>query len=114
LQLLLGADAIARVTHDNGLAKGYTEICCDELFPVVLRYCTKSKMLRMKIEYVTRIERVDESTRENFIGFYKPAVQARKEALRGVELEKRNLKRKADDDFIDDANIVRPKVEDVD
>lgn len=106
LELLLGADAIAPVNCDTDLANGHMEICCDKLFPVLLRYCTKTRTLRMKMDYVTGIERLDEVTNEKYLGYYKPAAQARKEALRGVELEKR-LKRTSDDDFIDSSNIVK-------
>jgi hypothetical protein len=79
------------------------------LYPAVLKYSTKTELLVVGLDYVTRVEKIDQfgqAIQRNF----KPAEQQRRDEVRETELAKRKTKKRAqgasqDNEFIDNANV---------
>jgi hypothetical protein len=108
VELFLGKTAIAAKQQS---AKSRSEFLISDLYPATLKYNRATELLVVRLEYETRVEKVDREGNA-FTGFLKPAEQQRKSEKREEERAKREKRRAPDDeDFIDHANVAAQDLE---
>jgi hypothetical protein len=69
-----------------------------ELYPAKLKYNSKFDKLYIELDYVTRVEKLDENNIA-YLGYYNPSDQGEKNVKKREHLEKRKRKL-PDDEFI--------------
>jgi hypothetical protein len=87
-----------------------SEILVSKLYPAKFSYSTKTELLVVGLDYVTKVEKTAPNG-QSFKGDFKPVDQEHRNRARQQELDKRMEKKKRskaddyDDDFIDNANV---------
>jgi hypothetical protein len=109
IELLLGKEALEPKQHTE---KSRSEFIVSELYPAKLNYSTKTELLVVGIDYVTRIAKVSADGKE-FDGYFKPAEQGRRNVAKEEALKARRNRAKKragselEQHFIDNENLIR-------
>jgi hypothetical protein len=102
----LGSDSIAP-KYEEGVSGDRTEVLCDEIFPINLKYFSSHSMLIVGIDYETRVEKLNKND-QVYLGYEKPAEheRKRKKNAKKLEVRKRKVDEKEENVGVDHENIL--------